>query len=113
MQSRPYKLVRLSISIELRCKKFDWNAAAPGIFWDFQFSKFSLGGLGILTAGCGAPQPRRSPEFLGCFCFLVAEWIHFTLLGIIFHYETESVYFWGAMNSATKVSSAFTHVAGY
>ena len=37
---------------------------------------------------------------------LAAEWIHFTLFAIIFinitHYKTESVDFWGLMNSATR-----------
>ena len=34
---------------------------------------------------------------------LVAEWIHFSLFGVIStHYKTESVNFWGLMNSATK-----------
>ena len=37
---------------------------------------------------------------------LVAEWIHFTLFGILLpttHYKTESLHFWGLMNSATKI----------
>ena len=37
--------------------------------------------------------------------YLVAEWIHFTLLGrILTHYnKTESVHFLGLVNSATKI----------
>ena len=39
--------------------------------------------------------------------YLVAEWIHFTLFGIILpviaHYQTKSVHFLGLVNSATKV----------
>ena len=33
---------------------------------------------------------------------LVAQWIHFTLFGIITHSKTKSVNFLGLMNSATK-----------
>ena len=34
---------------------------------------------------------------------LVAEWIHFTLFGIMIPtIKAESVHFWGLMNSATK-----------
>ena len=36
---------------------------------------------------------------------LVAEWIHFAFFwDNCTHYKTESVHFWGLMNSATKLS---------
>ena len=58
--------------------------------WDCGVS--SLKGFGVLG-------PRRVKVKV----FLVAEWIHFTLFGIIItHYKTESVHFWGLMNSATR-----------
>ena len=56
----------------------------------------------VRDVSLGNEHMTNMPHRRSC---LVAEWIHFTLFGIIFftHYKTESVHFGGLMNSATKV----------
>ena len=67
-------------------------------------SGFTLQGLGSERSFKKRPPKRCALRSLA----LVAEWIHFTLFGIILPQKTESVHFW--VNSATKSLRLLMHL---
>ena len=64
--------------------------------------------LAVSSGSCGAAyRPVVSPTVRCPWVALVAEWIHFTLLGRILPTLRLKVYtFGGLMNSATKISNS-------